>query len=204
MRRVNRYAVSTKQAPRRLAILPGVQWSCSETGIGREGISQVGIQIFEQFCEKVSHRWLVSLATHVLAKAASPTMAASIVIADDETLRELNARHRGVDDTTDVLAFSYTHQGEYYGDGGHLTVTGENEKFVTPPADSLDLGEVIISYPQAERQAADAGHSVTEELATLLAHGILHLLGYDHAEPDDETAMKAEETRVLSLVPQHD
>ena len=196
--------MSTKVAARRLAILPGVQWTCPETGIGREGISRVSIQIFEQFCEQVSHRWLVGVATHVLANAASPTMVASIVIADDETLGELNARHRGVDDTTDVLAFSYTHQGEYYGDGGRPADAGENEKFVTPPADSLDLGEVIISYPQAERQAAESGHSVTEELATLLAHGILHLLGYDHTEPDDETVMKAEEARVLSQIPQHD
>ena len=196
--------MSTKVAARRLAILPGVQWTCPETSIGREGISRVSIQIFEQFCEQVSHRWLVGVATHVLANAASPTMVASIVIADDETLGELNARHRGVDDTTDVLAFSYTHQGEYYGDGGRPADTGENEKFVTPPADSLDLGEVIISYPQAERQAAESGHSVAEELATLLAHGILHLLGYDHTEPDDEAVMKAEEARVLSQVPQHD
>ena len=177
---------------------------CSDTRIGREGISQVSIQIFEQFCEHVSHGWLVRVATHVLAEAASPTMAASIVIADDETLRELNARHRGVDDTTDVLAFSYTHQGEYYGDGGRPAAADESEQFVTPPADSLDLGEVIISYPQAERQAAESGHSITEELATLLAHGILHLLGYDHTEPDDEMAMEAEEARVLSQVPQHD
>ena len=173
-------------------------------GHGREGISQVSIQIFEQFCEQVSHRWLVRVAMHVLAKAASPTMTASIVIADDETLRELNARHRGVDDATDVLAFSFAHQGEYFGDGGRPAVAGENEKFVTPPADSHDLGEVIISYPRAERQAAEAGHSVTEELAALLAHGILHLLGYDHTGPDDETVMKAEEARVLSRIPQHD
>ncbi len=202
-----RYAVSTRvnqAAPSSHAVHAGVQWTCSETGIGREGISQAGIQIFEQFCEQVSHRWLVRVATHVLAKAAAPTMAASIVIADDETLRELNTRHRGVDDTTDVLAFSYTHQGEYYGDGRRPADTGGNEKFVTPPADYLDLGEVIISYPQAERQAAESGHSVAEELATLLAHGILHLLGYDHAEPDDERVMKAEEARVLSQVPQHD
>ena len=139
-----------------------------------------------------------------MAKAASPTTAVSIVIADDETLRELNARHRGVDYITDVLAFSYTHHGEYYGDDARPEVSGEDEKFVTPPADSLDLGEAIISYPQAERQAAESGHSVTEELATLLAHGILHLLGYDHTEPGDEMVMKAEEVRVLSQVPQHD
>jgi len=162
-------AVSTKVAPRRLMTLPGVQWTCSETTIGREGISRVSIQIFEQFCEQVSHRWLVRVAMHVLAKVASPTMAASIVIADDETLRELNARHRGVDDTTDVLAFSYTHQGEYQGDGGRPAVTGEDEKFVTPPADSLDLGEVIISYPQAERQAASESVGTASERSQTVA-----------------------------------
>jgi probable rRNA maturation factor len=51
------------------------------------------------------------------------------------------------------------------------------------------LGEVIISYPTALRQAEGAGRAVDEEVAHLLVHGILHLLGYDHAEPDEERVM---------------
>ena len=58
-----------------------------------------------------------------------------------------------------------------------------------------------MSYPQAARQAADSGRTVQGELAALLAHGVLHLLGYDHMEPDDETVMKALETRILTDVP---
>ncbi len=162
--------------------------------------SQVNIQIFDEFWDAVPHAGLDAVAKHVLAKAAPPGTTVGLVIADDETVRELNARHRGLDETTDVLAFAYANQGEYQGDS--VRVLDVAEEFVTPPIDSADIGEVIISFPQAERQAREGGRSTNEELAILLAHGILHLLGYDHMEPDDETVMKAEEARVLSGVPQ--
>ena len=165
-------------------------------------IPQVSIQIFEEFWDAVPHEWLEAAARHVLAEAAPPATAVGVVIADDGTVRELNARHRGMDETTDVLAFAYAHQGEYHGDSGLTPVAAENEEFVTPPLDIVDVGEVIISFPQAELQAREAGHSTIQELAVLLAHGILHLLGYDHMEPGDEAVMKAEEVRVLSGIPQ--
>ena len=85
-----------------------------------------------------------------------------------------------IDEATDVLSFSLR----------------EGEEFVSPDATER-LGEVIISLETAERQASEARHSVADEMAHLLVHGILHLLGYDHAESDDERVMRAREDSLL-------
>ena len=74
----------------------------------------------------------------------------------------------------------------------------EERFFALPPGQTGGLGEVIISYPQAQRQAIKVGHSVKQELALLVAHGVLHLLGYDHGEPQEEVVMKEKEKAVLT------
>jgi probable rRNA maturation factor len=91
----------------------------------------------------------------------------TVRVTGDETLRELNRRHRGVDAPTDVLAFPNEAKGP----------------FVDAPALPRYLGDVIISFPRAKAQAADAGNTLSAELQLLVVHGVLHLLGYD-----DETA----------------
>ncbi|CAI8012291.1 Endoribonuclease YbeY, partial [Geodia barretti] len=112
----------------------------------------------------------------------------SLVIADDETVRSLNAEYRGLDKTTDV--------GEYYGEGDAPTEWSADDGFVLPPGESAGLGEVIVSYPQAVRQAQQAGHSIERELAHLITHGILHLMGHDHMDDDEEREMNARERSV--------
>jgi probable rRNA maturation factor len=72
--------------------------------------------------------------------------------------------------------------------------------FVSPPDGIRHLGEVVISYPQAVKQAQEQGHGVTRELALLIVHGILHLLGYDHELPADEQKMRDKENKVLSIL----
>lgn len=123
--------------------------------------------------------------------------ALSLTIADDATVRSLNRDYRGVDEVTDVLAFSFDHPGEYEGEGDAPVV--EHVPFVTAPEAALGFaGEVIVSYPQCQRQAQAAGHPAQDELALLITHGVLHLLGYDHAEPQEEQAMQAHERAALS------
>jgi probable rRNA maturation factor len=111
----------------------------------------------------------------------APSCQLSVLLTGDDQLRELNRLYAGDDHATDVLSFSLR----------------EGEAFISP--DQTDrLGEVIVSYDTAARQAEAAGHHAEDEIAHLLVHGVLHLLGYDHAEPDDETKMRAHERRVLS------
>jgi probable rRNA maturation factor len=68
---------------------------------------------------------------------------------------------------------------------------------VTPPGSGRQLGEIVISYPTAARQAQEAGHPVDEELAHLLVHGVLHLLGHDHQSPAEARRMRAREEALL-------
>jgi probable rRNA maturation factor len=122
---------------------------------------------------------------------SGPTRA-SVTITDDETLRTLNREHLGEDRVTDVLSFGGAGEAR----DGEVAV----DPFPSPPGEEPSLGDVIISFPQAVRQADAAGHSIDRELALLTVHGILHLLGFDHAEPEEERAMFARQEAVLDEV----
>ncbi len=130
--------------------------------------------------------WLRSLAEQaLLAQGVSSNAELGIVIATQERVQELNRSYRGQDKPTDVLAFY---------------MTPREEKFVSPPDGILHLGEVIISYPQAVIQAKEHKHSIKRELAILLIHGVLHLLGYDHEKPEERRQMRAREKKILSSI----
>lgn len=161
----------------------------------------IDVHVFEQFEQYVTPETLELIAGHALVQVPERSAhGLDVVIADDETVRELNKLHRGLDENTDVLSFSFDHQGEYYGDEAPASWQRDEVEFVMPPGERQGLGEVIISYPQVARQAEQAGRPVEQELAHMLIHGILHLLGYDHMEPEDEAAMKDLESRALAQV----
>ena len=114
----------------------------------------------------------------------------SLLITDDATVRDLNKKYRGKDKTTDVLSFAL--EADKRG--------GAAAGFVMPPGEMVHLGEVIVSYPQAAKQEAERKRAVEGELALLVVHGVLHLLGYDHDKPAREREMRSLEQRVLSAV----
>jgi len=95
----------------------------------------------------------------------------TVVLADEDTIRELNRRYAGIDMATDVLSFP---------DG------------TADPSDGLTyFGDILIALPVAERQALERGISLSEELQVLVVHGALHLLGHDHADPEGKQRMWA-------------
>ncbi len=160
---------------------------------------RIDVQLFDEFANVVSQSQVLEAVSSVLeSESCEPHTHVSVVIADDEVVRELNREHRGLDENTDVLSFSFTHEGEYYGEEERDTRETDVD-FVLPPTEDDDtaLGEIIISYPQTCRQAERDGHPAVRELTVLLVHGILHLLGYDHEEPDDEVVMKEAEARAM-------
>jgi len=152
-------------------------------------MEEIGVHIEENFKSLIDEEWARKL-THAILKAertASP-YEVSIVLTDSEAVQKLNRDYRGVDEPTDVLSFC-------------MLLQQENEPSFIPSPDGIThLGEVIISCPQAARQANEQKHSVKQELALLLIHGILHLLGYDHEHPDEEARMRAREKELLEKV----
>ena len=162
---------------------------------------KVDIGIYKPFRADVSRPWLRRAASRALDLAyPGESCQLGVLIADDGTLQRLNMEYRGLDEVTDVLSFSTTYQGHWEGDGNGPDVDGE-DPFVMPPEGPHHLGEVIISYPQAARQAGSDPGGVEKELALLVVHGVLHLLGFDHLEARDEAEMQAKEREILSSIP---
>ena len=151
---------------------------------------------------KISAEWLETVTKAALATAGVAGNAeVSLLITDDETVRELNAEYRGLDENTDVLSFSAEHPGHWEGDGdGPEQQTWQNE-FVLPPDIPEPLGEIIISWPQAQRQAVEHNVSPQRELAHLVVHGALHLVGHDHVEPEETERMQSLEREALESLP---
>ena len=108
-------------------------------------------------------------------------------------MRQLNRDYLSKDEPTDVLAFSMLPE---------LPAEGELgvPPFITPPDGVLHLGEVIISYPQAVIQAEEHHHSIKKEIAILIIHGVLHLLGYEDDSPELKQRMTAREAEILSQI----
>ena len=103
----------------------------------------------------------------------------SIVFMNDEEIHEMNREYRGVDRVTDVISFAFE----------------DSQDFVYN--DIRMLGDIFICIPQMKRQAIDYGHSEKRELSFLAVHGILHLLGYDHMNEEDEKVMFALQELIL-------
>jgi probable rRNA maturation factor len=119
------------------------------------------------------------------------TTEVELTLAGDAEMTRLNFDHMGERGPTDVLSFPL-HEWVVEADGSHLA----DDDGVRPPGAML-LGDVLIDVDQALRQAADGHWSVLEEMVLLAIHGTLHLLGHDHAELDEEQAMRAAEHEVL-------
>lgn len=151
---------------------------------------EISVFIDEDFRGKLEEGWLRRLAKQVLVtQEVSPSAELSLVITSQERVQQLNRTYRGRDEPTDVLAFSATEEAE-----------GDFPPFINPPDGVLHLGEVLISYPQAVAQAEEHQHSVKKEIAILVIHGVLHLLGYEHDKPELERGMAAREIEILNHI----
>jgi len=146
---------------------------------------EVDITIEEPFEKQVSEEWLKLVIDSVmLVEPVGHPVELSLLITGDETVRELNRIYRQIDSTTDVLAFAMQ----------------EGEDFPSAPEEVIQLGEVIISFPQAERQANQTDFSIKQEVTILTIHGMLHLLGYNHESDEDAHIMEAKENVVFQNV----
>jgi probable rRNA maturation factor len=126
------------------------------------------------------------------AKAPSPA-SIGLILSDDDELAQLNAEHMGHDGPTDVLSFPL--------------VDARAADFRLPPGSRVHLGDVVVSVEraivQAEQgrggQTGDVAWTPADELRLLVVHGTLHICGWDHAQPEEEAAMRALEQQILGL-----
>jgi probable rRNA maturation factor len=150
---------------------------------------EINILVEEGLEAAVELSWLEGVARQALAAENVGAQAEmGLVISSQERVQQLNRDYRGRDEPTDVLAFSAREEADGL------------PPFIPPPDGVLHLGEVIISYPQAVAQAEEHGHPVKRELAILLIHGLLHLLGYDHEKTDAGHKMRAREKELLGFI----
>lgn len=128
-------------------------------------------------------RKLVQAAAFVLRHEGKEKGKLTLMITGDEEIAYLNARFKGVDEPTDVLAF----------------FTEVENGFILAPEAKGYLGDVVISWQRAEEQARELDHTLMEELITLTIHGVLHLLGYRDYDEEERRKMWARQEELKEL-----
>ncbi|MDQ6694571.1 MAG: rRNA maturation RNase YbeY [Chloroflexota bacterium] len=162
------------------ADLPGVEGGTLHTEHGSSYL--VTVQMEEEYEKVLDADALHRLAIKVLTEeGAVGPLEVGIVVTTDEEVQHLNREYLGHDYRTDVLSFGMV----------------DEQEFVTPEERPSYLGDVVISYERATEQAPEYGHNTDKEVATLLIHGLLHLLGYDDHEENERTKMHARQTELL-------
>ena len=117
----------------------------------------------------------------------------SLTLVDNDRIHEINKEFRDIDRPTDVLSFPMVE----YDDAGEFAFLEDEDDCFNPETGELMLGDIIISLDKVEEQALAYGHSVTREYAFLIAHSMLHLMGYDHMTDDDAAVLEAKQRAIL-------
>jgi probable rRNA maturation factor len=154
-----------------------------------------------------------AVAATLTAAGAPRPASLSIVLSDDAELAELNEGHLGGEGATDVLSFPFLPPSAYPRHAVSAVspqpAAGSAPAFALPPGRRPHLGDIVVSVERAVAQASQGrgGHDGTlswapaDELRLLVIHATLHVCGWDHADPDEEAAMRAFERRLLGLAP---
>ncbi len=149
-------------------------------------VNESGVAVDEMALAAVARFSLDRMRIHPLAEL-------SVLIVDEAAMTELHERWMGEPGPTDVLSFPMDELRPPSPVGGTSGRGGDD-----PGPDPALLGDVVLCPPVADKQASQAGHSMQAELELLTVHGILHLLGYDHADPEEETEMFGLQGELLS------
>ncbi len=139
------------------------------------------ISIAESYIDQLSNsqleKYVIAVLNHMGISKESDLL---ILVEDDLYLQKLNREYRNIDAPTDVLSFP----------AGHLD----------PDTGHIYLGDVVISFPTANKQALEAGLSLQDEFSLLVVHGVLHLLGFDHDEPERKAKMWSAQNQILETL----
>jgi probable rRNA maturation factor len=154
---------------------------------------KIVIQVDEPYIAEVNGADLARAIFATLSVEDQPDGEITLVVTGDEAVADLNRQYRGVEGPTDVLSFPA--QEPTPGPSSELKTS-----FVSAPEMAAYLGDIVIALPFTRRQAGELGRLLADELRLLAVHGTLHLLGYDHAEPEEEAAMWARQDAILAAL----
>ena len=141
-------------------------------------------------CEKLAEL----VAQRVLEMEECPyDCQVNLVLTDEEGIHETNRQFRGIDAATDVLSFPMIP----FETPADYQILEEDESFFDLDTGELLLGDIMISAQRVAAQAEEYGHSKKREFCFLVAHSVLHLLGYDHMEPEEAEVMEAKQAAAL-------
>lgn len=118
-----------------------------------------------------------------------------VLLCDNEGIHVMNREHRGIDRPTDVLSFPNV---DYETPADFSGIEDSIEDYFDPESGELCLGDIVISVDKVLEQAKEYGHSPKREYAFLIAHSMLHLLGYDHMEPEEAAVMEHKQEEILN------
>lgn len=117
----------------------------------------------------------------------------SLLITDDDSIRQINKDMRGLDVSTDVLSFPMSD----YDIPGNFDNIEEDPDAFEPDSGELILGDIVLCAGKIISQAADFGHSVKREFTFLIVHSVLHLIGFDHIEESDREIMESHQQEIM-------
>lgn len=137
------------------------------------------IEVFNQTEETIDLDYIQKLSDFALKKESVNNGIVNIILVDDDYIHEINKNYRKIDRVTDVISFALEEEETIDFEFGRL------------------LGDIYVCVPQMKRQAIEYGHSEKRELSFLIVHGLLHLLGYDHMEKEEEKIMFARQELIL-------
>ena len=135
------------------------------------------VQMGEDVSSPIEAAMVEKAARAALAQQGAGEGDLTVVLTDDAQLQALNQEYLGIDAPTDVLSFP--------------------ADFVDPDSNQRYYGDILISVARAQAQAEAASHSVEDEILLLIVHGVLHLLGHDHAEEDEKQRMWSAQDEIL-------
>ncbi|MBE5897430.1 MAG: rRNA maturation RNase YbeY [Lachnospiraceae bacterium] len=119
-----------------------------------------------------------------------------ITLTDDAAIQEINKEFRQLDKSTDVLSFPLI---EYKSAGDFSDLENQDDIF-NPETGEAMLGDIVISVEHVLKQAEEYGHSIKREYAFLIAHSMLHLMGYDHMTPPEAKVMEEKQENILNAL----
>ena len=152
------------------------------------------IEVYYEDIEKIDEEDLIRTVVDTVLREENviKKLDVYITLTNNDNIQKINAEHRNIDKPTDVLSFPMFEREEI----PNLKMAEDDSK----EQEEMMLGDIIVSVEKVREQAEEYGHSFKRELAYLVTHGMLHLLGYDHMIDEEKVVMRKREEEILEIL----